>query len=180
MDIILKIGLLSLERQWGLLALNNKCKNNVIKKTKIRSIMNSCCCIQSVQHRHGCPGSEVVVKQIFNLDHFAKICSLKICSWSHVQSNLVKSRRFYRFFRNRNVILIYFLFLQILSSKNAFSLTLLLKACVVSGWKTMSFQDFFFAVNFIGSKTLKHNVLDLTEFRNLYRNQVYYRKFLRE
>ena len=43
MDRISKIGLLSLEWNWGLLALNISpifFKNNVMKKTKIRSIKN--------------------------------------------------------------------------------------------------------------------------------------------
>ena len=30
---------------------------------------NDCHCIQPKQHIHGCSGSEIVVKQIFNLDH---------------------------------------------------------------------------------------------------------------
>ena len=43
MDRISKIGLMSLEWNWGLLALNISpifFKNNVMKKTKIRSIKN--------------------------------------------------------------------------------------------------------------------------------------------
>ena len=42
MSRILKVGLLSLEWQWGLFALNILMffKNNVMKKTKIRSIKN--------------------------------------------------------------------------------------------------------------------------------------------
>ena len=43
-----------------------------MKKTKIRSMKNhlkSCYCIQPKRLRHGCSRSEIVVKQIFNLDH---------------------------------------------------------------------------------------------------------------
>ena len=71
-------------------------------------------------------------------------------NWSHVHGNFLKSRGFYRFFLNRNVIPFYFHFIQRMLSHH----TLLLKACVVQGEKIMNFQDFFFTANFIVSKTL--------------------------
>ena len=40
------------------------------------------------------------------------------------------------------------------SSKSTFSPSLLLKACIVYGQEIISFEDFFFEANFIGSKTL--------------------------
>ena len=71
--IIFKIGLLSLEWQWGLLALNIIpifYKNNVIKKTKIRSKKKSeQLPVYSAKATHGYYGSEIVVTQIFNLNH---------------------------------------------------------------------------------------------------------------
>ena len=81
MDWIFKIRLLGLEWWCGLLALNIIpifVKNNVMKKNKIRLIKNIWTtghCIQPKQHIHGCSGSEIVVKKIFNLDR--KLCSLQ-------------------------------------------------------------------------------------------------------
>ena len=69
-----EVVLLSLEWWWGLLALNIIpifFENNVMKKTKRRSIKNIWTaghCIQPKWHKHGCSRSEIVVKQIFNLD----------------------------------------------------------------------------------------------------------------
>ena len=53
-------------------------KINVMKKTKIRLIKNIWTaghCVQPKRHIHGCSGSEIVVKQIFNLDR--KLYSLQ-------------------------------------------------------------------------------------------------------
>ena len=75
--IIFKIGLLSLEWRWGLLALNIIpifYKNNVMKKTKIRTKKkkkkkSEQLPVYSAKATHGCSGSKIVVKQIVNLDH---------------------------------------------------------------------------------------------------------------
>ena len=64
-----------------------------------------------------CSGSEIIVKQTFNLDHRLYtlqkyvVCKSLVRNGPHVHGNL-KSRGFYRFFINRNVIPFYFHFLQ--------------------------------------------------------------------
>ena len=63
-DRIFKVGLLSLEGQWGLLALNIIpifFKNNAMKKTKLP--LHSA---KATYTWHGRYGSEIVEKQIFN------------------------------------------------------------------------------------------------------------------
>ena len=73
MDRISKIGLLSLERQWSLVALNvptffkNKCHEEN-KNTLNKKHLNDCHCSQPKQHIHSCYGSKKIVKQILNLD----------------------------------------------------------------------------------------------------------------
>ena len=74
MDRIFKIGLLSLEWQSGSLApintpifLKNSHEEN--KNTLNKKPLNSSHWIQPKQHIHSWSGSEIVVKQIFNLDH---------------------------------------------------------------------------------------------------------------
>ena len=123
MDWIFKIGLLSLEWKWGLLALNIIpifFKNNVLKKTKIRSIKNIWTvghCIQPKRHiqllriRNSREANIEVRSQALYL---VKICSLQISSrnWSHVHGNLFKALGFYRFFLYINVISFCFHFLQ--------------------------------------------------------------------
>ena len=66
---IFKIGLLSLEWSWGLLTLILICfKNNVMKKTNICSVKTfEQLPLYSAETTH--TWSEIVVKQIFNLDH---------------------------------------------------------------------------------------------------------------
>ena len=118
MDRIFKTALLSLEWHWDLLPFNIIpifFKNNIIKKTKTCSMKkNWTATTVFSQIDTYLSGWETVVKEIFNLDHFAKVCSLQILSrnWSYVQGNFVKSRRFYNFFLNINVVSFYFHFLQ--------------------------------------------------------------------
>ena len=75
-------------------------KNNVMKKTKIRSIKNIW-----------------MAATVFSQSNTYQILSR---NWSHVHGNVLKSRGCYRVFINRNVILFSFF------SKNSFSPTLLL------------------------------------------------------
>ena len=73
------------------------------------------------------------------------------------------------FFLNRNVIPFYFHF----SSKHAFSLTYSVRCLRL---KNYVFSRFFLCGQLNRLKDTKRNVLDFAEFRN----QVLYRKFLRE
>ena len=63
-----------MEWQWDLLAfiiIHIFFKNKVMKETKIRSIKNiwTAATVFSQSNTYCCSGSEIVVKQIFNLDH---------------------------------------------------------------------------------------------------------------
>ena len=149
MDRIFKIGLLSLEWQWRLLALNIIpifFKNNVMKKTKIRSIksISTAVTVFSKSDTYIAAPDQKSLEANIQLRsqalHFAKICSLQISSrnWSHVHENLLKSRGFYRFFLNVNVISFSFHFY----SKNAFSPALLLKHALFKVRKLWIFKIF--------------------------------------
>ena len=132
--------------------------------------------IQPKQHIYGCSGSEIVVKKTFNLDHRRctlqkYVASLQISSrhWSHVHGNLLKSREFYRFFLGINVIPFYFQFFQrMLSHPFCYLQRLRLENC--------EFSRFFLWGQLYRLEGNKRNALDLKEFRN----QVHYRKFLRQ
>ena len=118
MDRIFKIGLLSLEWQWGLLALiiiPIFFKNNVKNKTKISSIKTfQQLPLYSAKATHTWLLSMIINSRLRSqMLHFTKICSFQISSrnWSHIQRNLLKSGGFYRFSLNINVISFYFLWI---------------------------------------------------------------------
>ena len=133
MDRIFKIGLLSLEWQWGLLALiiiPIFFKNNIMKKTKIRSIKTfEQLSLYSAKATHTwLLRSEIVVKQIFNLDHrFYTLQKYVVCkSRIEIGHTFQEISRILQIFSKYKCYIILFTF----SSKNTFSPTLLLKACV--------------------------------------------------
>ena len=150
MDRAFKIVLLSLEWQWRLHALDIILiffKNNVMKKSKIRSIKNIWTAVTVFSKSDTYIAAADQKSREANIQlrsqalHFAKTCSLLISSrnWSHFHENLLKSRGFYRFVLNVNVISFYFHFF---SSKNAFSPALLLKHALFKARKLWIFKIF--------------------------------------
>ena len=99
------------------------------------------------------------------------VASLQIASrhWSHVHGNLLKSRGFYRFFLNINDISFYFFKECSLSHSLTYNVRCL-------RLKYYEFSRFFLRSQLYRLEDNKRNALDLTSFRN----QVHYRKFLRE
>ena len=132
--------------------------------------LNSCHCVQPKWHMHGCSRWEIVVKQIFNLDHSHYTLQKYVVFKTQVEighklvhRNLLKHRGFYRLFPNINFISIYSHFLQkILSHPLCYFKGALLKAR-----KTWIFK--------ILRPTLSAQTLDLTEFQNY----IDYKRFLR-
>ena len=183
MDRIFKIVLLSLEWQWRLLALDIIpifFKNNVMKKSKIRSIKNIWTAVTVFSKSDTYIAAPDQKSREANIQlrsqalHFAKICSLLISSrnWSHFHENLLKSRGFYRFVLNVNVISFYFqLFFQRMLSHQLFYLSM---RCL--RLENYEFSRFFLWGQFYRLENAKLNALDLTKFRN----QVHCRNFLRE
>ena len=168
---------MSLEWQCGLLTLNIipiLFKNYVMKKTKIgsgKNIWTAATVFSQSDTYMSAPDEnsrEVNIYLKSQALNFAKICSLQISSrnWSPVYGNLVKSLEFYRFFLNINVMPFYFHFLQrMLSHPFCYLKCALFKATKSWIFKIVSLR-----------RTL--NVIPWNFFE--FRNQVHYRKSLRE
>ena len=92
-------------------------KNNVMKKQKIRLIKNIWTaghCIQPKRYIHDCLGSEIIVKQILNLDHKLYTLQKYVVCKSQVENDdtFPEISLSLADFLNINVISFYFHFLQ--------------------------------------------------------------------
>ena len=175
MDRIFKIGLQSPE--WRAVCLHLILFPSSLKKNKNAlnvKYLNSCHCIQPKQHERDCSGSEIVVKQIFNLNHrpynFQKylVCKSQVeigHTFVEISWNIAYFTNFsYMFY---HVIFIFF--------KECFLTRCYLKRALFR-LENHEFLRFFLWCQFYRLEDAKRNALDLTGFRN----QVHHWKFLGE
>ena len=141
------------------------------RKQKIRLIKNIWTaghCIQPKRYIHDCLGSEIIVKQILNLDHKLYTLQKYVVCKSQVENDdtFPEISLSLADFLNINVISFYFHFLQgMLSHPLCY-----LKRALFKVRKSVISKIVFFETN------AKSNAYDLAEFQN----QAHYRKFLRE